>query len=149
MKISIETTINTSIDSLWEFWTKDDLLRQWFSPEANIDPQVGGSFELFFDPANHSHMSTQGCVFTKVEKKKILEFTWKGPDQFAEFMNNRSSLTTVKVKFSEDEQKIKLKLEHIGWRFSSDWNNARNWHEKQWNIVLRELKKKLESEKTG
>ena len=140
MKISIETTINTSIDSLWEAWIKDDLLTQWFSPEANIDPHGGGSFELFFDPANHSHESTQGCVLTRVEKNKVLEFTWKGPGQFAEVMNDPASLTTVKVEFAEEAEKTKLQLEHKGWGTSPDWDDARRWHEEQWTNVLDGLK---------
>ncbi len=145
MKIGLEIAINSSIDSVWEAWTKNDVITKWFPPEANIEPRVGGPFELFFDRTNHSHESTQGCVFTKVEKFKVLEFTWKGPGQFADIMNNPSSLTTVKVEFSKDEGKTKVKFEHEGWGTSSDWNNARKWHEEQWNNVLGSLKKFLES----
>ena len=145
MEINIETAIDSSVDSIWEAWTKNELITKWFSPEANIEPRVGGAFELFFDPSNHNHECTKGCVFTKVEKNRILEFTWKGPGQFSDFMNNPSSLTTVKLEFFVEGEKTKLKFEHSGWGDSVDWDKARNWHEEQWNAVLNELKKYIES----
>ncbi|MFX0113139.1 MAG: SRPBCC domain-containing protein [Candidatus Hodarchaeota archaeon] len=145
MKIALETSIQSSVDSLWDAWTNTEVITKWFSPEANIEPQVGGSFELFFDPTDHSHESTQGCVLTTVEKNRVLEFTWKGPGQFAELMNDPASLTTVKVEFSEEDERIKLRLEHKGWGISPDWNDARRWHEEQWTNVLKELKQFLET----
>ncbi|MHA2294374.1 MAG: SRPBCC family protein [Candidatus Hodarchaeales archaeon] len=145
MKIQVETEIQSSLSSAWTAWTKSELLTEWFSPEANIDPRVGGPFELFFDPANHEHQSTIGCVFINIEENELIEFTWKGPNQFAALMNDTSSLTTVKVEFSGDEKKTLLKLQHEGWKSSNAWNEARNWHEEQWNLVLDELKKFLQS----
>ena len=133
------------MDSVWDAWTKEDLITEWFPPEANIEVKLGGSFELFFDPKNHNHQSTIGCVFTKVEPKKCINFTWKGPDQFADFMNVSSSLTSVMVTFSEDGDNIVVKLEHKGWGESDRWLEARNWHQNQWEILLHELKSLLES----
>ncbi|MFQ5981525.1 MAG: SRPBCC domain-containing protein [Candidatus Heimdallarchaeota archaeon] len=140
MKIAIEAIIPVSVESLWDAWTNNDVITKWFSPEANIEPRVGGPFELFFDPADHSHESTQGCVLTRVEEKNVLEFTWKGPGQFAEVMNDPASLTTVKVEFSGEAETTRLKLEHKGWGTSPDWDDARRWHEEQWNKALDELK---------
>jgi uncharacterized protein YndB with AHSA1/START domain len=147
LKIALETTINSSVDSAWAAWTQTALITKWFSPEANIEPQVGGAFELFFDPADHSHESTQGCVLTKVEQNYVLEFTWKGPGQFAELMNDPPSLTMVKVEFSEKADMTKVALEHTGWGTSPDWNDARGWHEEQWGNALNGLKEFLEGEK--
>ncbi len=132
------------MDSVWNAWTQTAVITKWFSPEANIEPQVGGAFELFFDPADHSHESTQGCVLTKVEQNSVLEFTWKGPGQFADLMNDPASLTAVKVTFSAKGEKTQVKLEHTGWGASPDWNDARGWHEEQWGNVLKGLKEFLE-----
>jgi uncharacterized protein YndB with AHSA1/START domain len=140
LKIEIEAIIHSSVDSLWDAWTKNDVITKWFSPEANIEPRVGGSFELFFDPADHSHESTQGCKLTRVEKNSVLKFTWKGPGQFAEVMNHPDTLTTVQVEFAEEAETTKLRLVHTGWGTSPAWDDARRWHDEQWNKALDELK---------
>ena len=147
MKITIEAIVNSSVDSVWNAWTQNAIITKWFSPEANIEPEVGGAFELFFDPTNHSHESTQGCVLTKVERNSVLEFTWKGPGEFTELMNDPTSLTKVKVEFSAEAEKTKVKLEHKGWGATQDWNDARSWHEEQWGNVLNGLKEFLEARK--
>ncbi|MFW9916216.1 MAG: SRPBCC domain-containing protein [Candidatus Thorarchaeota archaeon] len=145
MKIALEIAISAPVGSVWAAWTQPAIITKWFAPEANIELQVGGAFELFFDPADHSHESTQGCVLTKVEPNNLLEFTWKGPGQFAEFMNDPASLTIVKVEFAEAGDMTQVTLEHAGWGSSPDWNGARGWHEEQWGNVLKGLKEFLEN----
>jgi len=77
--IRIEVSVSSPPDLVWWAWTKFDRVTAWFAPEANVEARPGGPFELFFDPADHEHQRTRGFVFTLVEPKKRLGFTWKGP----------------------------------------------------------------------
>ena len=144
--INVKITINSSLDLVWLAWTQANRITEWFSPEANVEARVGGPFELFFDTKNHNHQSTIGCVFTQVESKNKLCFTWKGPNQFAEFMNHTSSLTSVTVLFSEDDKKIHLNLIHDGWGTGEKWEKAKAWHQEQWQLLLKNLKSVIESD---
>lgn len=143
--IQIETTVRAPQDIVWKAWTESDQVATWFSPDAIIEAQPGGRFELFFDPSNHDHQCTKGCVFTLVEQKKRLGFTWKGPDQFADLMNDPTPSTSVRVSFFREDDITRVVVEHSGWGQGEEWEEARTWHERAWLDVLGRLKSTLES----
>lgn len=139
-----EISIRAPVEQIWSAWTSSKLITSWFAPKASIDPRPGGYFELYFDPANLDHECTKGCVFTTVEPKKRLGFTWKGPDQFARLMNDPSKLTSVLVIFHDEDGTTRIVLEHTGWGEGEEWAEARSWHERAWKEALGSLKSELE-----
>ncbi len=143
--ISLEIEIKSPLASIWHAWTSSETITEWFPPEANIEPRLGGAFELFFDPNNHSHQSTIGCVFTAFKPNSQIAFTWKGPNNFADFMNIPQSLTHVTISFVEEGDHVIVKLEHTGWGEGPQWEGAENWHREQWQNALNDLKQTLES----
>ena len=143
--IRVEVSIAASLDQVWLAWTSSDLITSWFAPEANVEASVGGPFELFFDPANHGHQSTKGCIFTLVEPLRRLGFTWRGPDQFKWVMNDPTHLTSVTVSFQDKNGATRIIVEHGGWVKGDDWEEARTWHHGAWEGVLGRLKSTLES----
>lgn len=145
--IRIEVSISTSPDQVWLAWTESDRITAWFAPEAKVEAHRGGSFELYFDPADHGHQSTRGCVFTLIEPMRRLGFTWRGPDQFAGIMNEPAPLTSVTVDFYYEDGATRVDVEHGGWGEGEDWALARSWHQKAWEEVLANLKTYLESGK--
>ena len=58
--INIETSISAPLKRVWSAWVESKGITKWFAPEANIEPWIGGAFELFFDPSNHEQESTKG-----------------------------------------------------------------------------------------
>jgi uncharacterized protein YndB with AHSA1/START domain len=145
--IQIDITVSVPVDGIWKAWTQEDRITKWFSPEANIEAREGGPFELFFDPSNHDHECTKGCIFTHVEPNKKLGFTWRGPNQFEDLMNHPDSLTTVLVSFDEEDTVTRVHVEHNGWGDGELWEKAREWHKKAWKGVLSNLKRTLETDK--
>jgi uncharacterized protein YndB with AHSA1/START domain len=131
-------TVEASLERTWEAWTEGDRVSKWFSPHANIDPVVGGPYELFFDPEDHSHMSTIGCVVTLIEPMKRLHFQWKGPDQFSELMNEPPK-TKVEVTFQVKSHGTLVNVKHFGWGKGEDWDEAEEWHVMAWKGVLDSL----------
>jgi uncharacterized protein YndB with AHSA1/START domain len=110
-------------------------------------PLEGGAFELFFDPADYTHMSTIGYVITAIEPMKRLAFTWKGPDQFAQLMNEPGPATSVEVTFHKENGSTRVQIEHSGWGEGDTWNEAWEWHFNVWEEVLQGLVSGLESKK--
>ena len=142
--LSKECVINVPLSLVWHAWTKSDRISQWFAGEANVDPVVGGAYELYFEPGNTTGMNTKGCKIEKIIPNQELNFTWKGPDQFRDFMN-QGDLTLVKVKFEKlGENTTKVEVNHVGWKNDKDWNEAIKWHEMAWSGVLNSLKSALE-----
>jgi len=72
-------------------------------------------------------------------------FTWREPDQFAEFMNNPNSITSVTVNFLEVNGVTRFFVEHDGCGEGRDWEETREWHNEAWEGELGCLKTALES----
>jgi uncharacterized protein YndB with AHSA1/START domain len=140
--LKVEVVVSAPLNDVWSAWTSSEGVKSWFSPDAKIDPRPGGAFELYFDPANHEHESTKDCVFTEIEHGSSLSFTWKGPGQFAQLMNDPSK---VKVTFHDVSGLTRVIVNHGGWRDGDDWAEAREWHLQAWKDVLASLKSVLES----
>ncbi|MFQ5838735.1 MAG: SRPBCC domain-containing protein [Thermoplasmata archaeon] len=143
--IEVEVSISARRDMVWSAWTRSDIVASWFAPEANVEARVGGAFELFFDPSDHEHQCTKGCIFTLIEPEKRLGFTWRGPDQFERLMNTPTSATSVLVTLHAEDGTTRVVVEHRGWGESEEWERARTWHERAWEEVLRSLKAHLEA----
>ena len=138
-ELELKTTLPTTPETLWQEWTDQTKITKWFSPQANIEPHLGGAYELFFNPSNHDSMSTKGCKITKFKPPTQLSFQWKGPDQYDHIMNNPPQ-THVEVTLTTRCKKTKISIKHTGWKQGPEWEEAKEWHNKAWQGVLRDLK---------
>jgi len=149
--IQIEVEFNCGVHEAFNFFTNNEKLESWLPEKAEVEPKVGGKYELFWDPKNREINSTIGCKITSIEKDKFVSFEWKGPEIFQSFMNFCDPLTHVVVAFyssSEDPKKTSLFLFHSGWRNDPEWQKARDYFEKAWLGALTNLKEKLSSKTT-
>ena len=146
--ILIKEEIDCDRETAFNLFTKNELLERWLTEKADVDPKVGGKYELFWVPENRESNSTIGCKITGMDRDKFISFDWKGPVDFELFMNSADPLTHVIVLFSQNESdsnKTVIHLFHTGWRNDSEWQKARNYFDKAWAIALQTLKEKLKS----
>jgi uncharacterized protein YndB with AHSA1/START domain len=146
--IQIKIDLNCDISQAFNFFTINAKLESWLPEKAEVEPKVGGKFELFWEPKNRKINSTIGCKITSFEKNKFLSFEWKGPERFQSFMNFCDPLTHVVVVFSfcsDDPKKTTLFLFHSGWRDGPEWQKARDYFQKAWSGALINLNDKLRS----
>ncbi len=144
LKEEVECNINTAFD----MFTQNRLLESWLTTKAEVEPKVGGKFELFWVPENREHDSTIGCKITGIEKNVHLSFSWKGPQQYESFMNFADPLTHVIAFFTREiktPNKTTIHLFHTGWGNTPDWQEARDWFEKAWVNAFKVLKEKITS----
>ena len=45
-----ETFVAASVDEVWNAWTTREGIVSFFAPDAQVDPRVGGLFEMHFNP---------------------------------------------------------------------------------------------------
>ena len=137
--------LNCDTHRAYEMFTVNKLLQTWLTKLADVEPEVGGKYELFWDPEDKENNSTIGCKITAIEQDKLLAFDWKGPVQYKHFMNNADPLTQVVVSFVPYEDGTSSCAEvhviHTGWRNSSEWEEARKYFERAWSNALEELRK--------
>ena len=77
--ILIKKEIDCEISVAFDLFTINELLENWLTEKADVNPKHGGKYELFWDPKNKEINSTIGCKITGIEKDKFLSFNWKGP----------------------------------------------------------------------
>lgn len=128
----------------FELFTRNELLQMWLCPLADVVPEAGGKYELFWNPDDKENDSTIGCKITAIEPSKYLSFQWKGPRQFKHFMNEADPLGHVVVFFipvhdGQQSPCTEVNLIHTGWRSSDDWEEARLWFETAWNRSFKQL----------
>jgi len=111
----------------FDMFTKNEYLQKWLTKEAVVEPKVGGKYELFWIPEDRENDSTIGCKILAIEKGKILNFEWKGPKQYKEFMNTRRPFTNVTVFFNSTGSSTEVNLIHTGWGEGENWEEARLW----------------------
>ncbi|MFX1410159.1 MAG: SRPBCC domain-containing protein [Promethearchaeota archaeon] len=146
--ILIKEEIDCDIYSAFNLFTLKELLESWLTEKAEIEPKVGGKYELFWEPDNREKNSTIGCKITAIEKNKFLSFEWKGPVQFKSFMNVADPLTHVIVFLSSDsndQDKTTIHLFHTGWRMDQEWQEARIYFQNAWSKALDLLKEKVKN----
>jgi uncharacterized protein YndB with AHSA1/START domain len=145
-EVKKDITIEAPVDLVWHAWTISRRVEQWFAPEAVIEAEKGGAYELYFIPGNKSGMNTKGCKVISLDNEKELVFEWKGPDQFESIMNRQDDLTIVTVQFGKlDEATTKVTVLHEGFKAGDGWTEALNWHQNAWSGVLNSLKNALET----
>ena len=146
--ILVKEEIDCDIHTAFDLFTVNELLENWLTEKAEVDPKVGGKYELFWEPENRENNSTIGCRITGIEKNKFLSFDWKGPVDFQSFMNVADPLTHVIVFLSQNEKdpnKTSIHLFHTGWRKDTEWQEARNYFENAWSKALQGLKDKIKN----
>jgi len=144
--IQIKEEFDCDIQTVFFMFIKNDNLESWLTVKADVEPRVGGKYELFWEPESRVDNSTIGCKITGFETNKFLSFNWKGPVQFRSFMNFNDPLTHVIVFFSKMEEnpnKSIIHLFHTGWKDDPNWKKARNYFENAWLNALRNLKEKI------
>jgi uncharacterized protein YndB with AHSA1/START domain len=131
------------IERVWSAWVDPDQVGVWFAAAANITPERGGAYELFWQPATPENESTIGCRITAISPPEQLAFTWRGPDVFASLMNEGADPlpppTHVTVHLSATDVGTHVEVRHGGFGDDDRWDEVLAWHERAWQACLGNL----------
>ena len=79
--ITIQNTINASIDKIWDYWTLPEHITKWsfaspdwHTPHAENDLREGGKFSSTMAAKDGSMSFDFGGEYTLVEKNKAIEY---------------------------------------------------------------------------
>ncbi len=127
----------------FEMFTVNHLLESWLVNVAEVEPVVGGKYELFWEPDDRENNSTIGCRVTAIEPDKFISFEWRSPKQYKHFANNADPLTHAVVFFVLAGVNTEIHLIHSGWRSSAEWEEARQWQDRAWGVAFKELERQV------
>ncbi|UCD26759.1 MAG: SRPBCC domain-containing protein [Candidatus Bathyarchaeota archaeon] len=73
------TSLKCDLQIAFEMFTINEHLEKWLTQVADVEPKVGGKYELFWNPEDKENDSTIGCKILALHLNKLLSFEWKGP----------------------------------------------------------------------
>lgn len=130
LHLSVELPVEPAQAFAW--FVEPAKLEGWLTEHAEVEPRVGGRYELFWTPATRADNSTIGCHITAFVPSELLAFQWRGPVMWKPVTNGADPLTHVVVSFTRTARGTRVHLVHSGWRSGPDWTAAYEWQEKAW-----------------
>jgi uncharacterized protein YndB with AHSA1/START domain len=142
--IDKQVEIAATLDQAWDAWTTREGITSFFSPDAKIEPRVGGAFEVYMDPlAEPGLKGADEMRYMALQPKKMLSFDWNAPPSLPEA---RAQRTFVVVRFEPIGDKLtRVSLHHVGWGEGGEWDKAYAYFDRAWGFVLGNLKKRFDS----
>ena len=131
-----ETITSATLEDAWKAWTTVEGVTSFFVPKANIEPVVGGRYELFSSlKAPKGFQGTEGCKVLRFEPLKHLLFDFIAPPQFP---NVRRLRTRVDVMFDQVVKGgiVKLDLVHSCFLEGEEWDEFFEFSNWNWDLVL-------------
>lgn len=131
-----EAVTTATLEDAWKAWTTVAGLTSFFVPRANIEPVVGGSYELFStQKAPKGFQGTEGCKVLGLEPLKYLAFEFIAPPQFP---NVRRLRTRVDLTFGQVAKGgvVQLHLVHSSFLEGEEWDEFFEFSNWNWDLVL-------------
>lgn len=133
MKISIETTVNATIDKTWSAWTTpSDIVAwnfasdEWCCPNAEIDLVVGKGFNYRMEAKDGSMGFDFGGTFTQVRPNEFIEYALEDGRK-------------ISITFEKTENGIRV-IE----TFDAEDENSAEQQKQGWQCILENFKKHVE-----
>jgi uncharacterized protein YndB with AHSA1/START domain len=133
-KITVETTLDAPIETVWNCWTEPDCIMQWNSasddwhtPSATNDLREGGEFTARMEAKDGSVGFDFGGKYTKVVEHKEIAYTM-------------DDSRTVSISFDSHGGHT-----HIIETFDAETENSVEMQQAGWQSILDNFKKHVES----
>src|SRR4051812_12130406 len=81
-QITVETTVQTTVEKVWSFWTNPESITQWNSaspdwhtPRAENDLREGGQFVFRMEAKDGSFGFDFGGVYDEIKANELIAYT--------------------------------------------------------------------------
>ena len=121
--ITIEVTINASIEKVWNYWTLPEHIINWnfASPDwhtttAKNNLEIGGTFSYRMEAKDGSFGFDFGGIYTEIIPLKEIKYTMAdGRVASINFIENANNIKIIETFEAETENT--LELQQYGWQF--------------------------------
>jgi uncharacterized protein YndB with AHSA1/START domain len=134
MKVIIETTIKSDLDTVWLAWNNPEDIKQWnaasddwHTTESTVDLREGGTFSSRMEAKDGSMGFDFSGTFSKVIENQLIEYS---------MADGRS----VVIEFSLDENGVKVEE-----TFDAESQNSAELQRQGWQNILNNFAKHVES----
>ena len=136
--------VAASLAEAWAAWTTREGITSFFAPDAQVEPRVGGPFQIYMDPGGApGQKGADDMRVMAVQPMKMISFDWNAPPSLPEA---RAQRTFVVVRFEAlGERSTQVSLHHTGWGDGGEWDKAYAYFDRAWPAVLGNLKKRFDT----
>ncbi len=120
--ITVETTVNAPLDTVWNFWTTPEHIMQWNSasddwhtPSATNDLREGGSFTARMEAKDGSMGFDFGGTYTKVLGQKQIDYTIGDGRKVSVMFEEKDGGTHITESF-DAESENPVEMQRGGWQ---------------------------------
>jgi len=117
-RLDFAVTVPASVDQVWDAFTTSAGMTSWIAPQATVDPQPGGKWEVSFGPGT----STAGGTIVLLQPKSLLAISAMAPDRFPTVRRERT--TAVFFFDAAGPNATTVRLAQTGWKQGDEWNRA-------------------------
>lgn len=132
--ISVQTTVNSPIENVWEKWTDPkDIIKwnfasdEWQCPKADNELMVNGKFNYKMEAKDGSFEFDFWGIYDKIIINELIEYTMGDGRK-------------VKVVFEKEDDKTKITE-----TFEAENTNSKEMQKSGWQAILDNFKKHAES----
>src|SRR4026208_2358183 len=120
--ITIENTVNTPVEKVWEYWTKPEHIMKWnnasddwHTTRAENDLRPGGSFLSRMEAKDGSFGFDFGGIYDAVRKNEYIEYTMGDGRNVKVTVSTQGNKTKVVTNF-EAESTNSVEMQKGGWQ---------------------------------
>lgn len=132
--ITINTTVNSPIEKVWESWTDPSHITKWAfasndwtAPKATNDVKVGGKFLTRMESKDGKEGFDFEGVYTAVDEHKLIEYDMSdGRHVKTEFKKTPNGVEIIETFDPEDENSEEI--QRAGWQ--AILNNFKSYTER-------------------
>jgi uncharacterized protein YndB with AHSA1/START domain len=133
-KITVHTTVNATIENVWEIWTSpNDIIHwntasdDWHTPKAKNDLKVGGKFSYRMEAKNGSFGFDFEGIYDNIKTNELIAYT---------MADGRKSIIT----FEQQGNEI-----NISQTFEAETENTIELQKNGWQAIMNNFKKYTEN----
>lgn len=120
--ITIETTVDASLEKVWDYWTAPAHIvnwnaasPDWHTPRATNDVRVGGELFCRMEAKDGSFGFDLKGTYTAVESMKQLDYVFEDGRKISVAFSDINGKTLV-VEHFEAENQNSIELQQAGWQ---------------------------------
>ncbi|HEX5461777.1 MAG TPA: SRPBCC domain-containing protein [Steroidobacteraceae bacterium] len=140
--LHLQRIVNAPGSAVWQAWATADGLKSFLAPEANVEPKIGGAYELFFNPADE-RMSTKDCKLLSYLPGEMISFQWSLPGDVFPELPKAATWVVVQLR-PQGASRTEVRVTQLGWGTGPVWDRAYAHMQIGWEMAVTMLEQRFE-----
>jgi uncharacterized protein YndB with AHSA1/START domain len=138
--VRVTGTVAATPPEVWRAFTTSEGAQSFFAQKANIELEVGGPYEIFFDPKDE-RQGTKGLKILSYAPEEMISFQWNAPPQFP-VVRDGGTWVVVQLRRAPGGG-TGVTVSHLGWKSGGEWDAAYPHFVQGWKELMARLERRF------